>query len=63
MTLTHLAASALLKSFYISQQDWNLLDGTFDSKTADGVLVALERAKRIRQLFVTTMGVPDMQLS
>ncbi len=62
MTLTHLAANALLKSFYINEEEWSILKQPAGPANADKLLAGLERAKGIRQLFVTTMGVPSMQL-
>uniref|UniRef100_A0A5K3FG41 Conserved oligomeric Golgi complex subunit 6 n=1 Tax=Mesocestoides corti TaxID=53468 RepID=A0A5K3FG41_MESCO len=60
VTLTHLAADVFLKSFYIDRDDWTLLDGPVDN--LENVLVKLERAKNIRHLIITTMGIPNMPL-
>ncbi|EUB62008.1 Conserved oligomeric Golgi complex subunit 6 [Echinococcus granulosus] len=62
VTLTHLAANAILGAFYISQEDWALLDEQTDDKSSENLLTKLQRARGIRQLIINTLGVPNLPL-
>ncbi|KAM7535839.1 hypothetical protein Aperf_G00000093728 [Anoplocephala perfoliata] len=62
VTLMHLAANAILKAFHISSEDWSLLDEQTNSGNSEILLTKLERAKNIRQLIISTIGVPTMPL-
>lgn len=62
VTLTHLAANAILSAFYIPPEDWSLVEEQINTETSEILISKLERAKNIRQLIVNTMGVPSMSL-
>ncbi|KAM3171453.1 hypothetical protein ACTXT7_016598 [Hymenolepis weldensis] len=62
VTLTHLAANAILSAFYIPPEDFSLVEEQIDTETSEILISKLERAKNIRQLIVNTMGVPSMPL-
>uniref|UniRef100_A0A915EX56 Conserved oligomeric Golgi complex subunit 6 n=1 Tax=Echinococcus canadensis TaxID=519352 RepID=A0A915EX56_9CEST len=62
VTLTHLAANAILGAFYISQEDWALLDEQTNDKSSENLLAKLQRARGIRQLIINTLGVPNLPL-
>ncbi|CDI98238.1 oligomeric Golgi complex subunit 6 [Echinococcus multilocularis] len=62
VTLTHLAANAILDAFYISQEDWALLDEQNNDKSSENLLTKLQRARGIRQLIINALGVPNLPL-
>ncbi|VDK40661.1 unnamed protein product [Taenia asiatica] len=62
VTLTHLAANAILDALYISQEDWALLEEQINSGNSESLLNKLQRAKVIRQLIINTVGVPNLPL-
>ena len=62
INLAGLAANAILNAFYISPDDWSLLDGQINMGNSGDLLIKLERAKNIRQLIINTMGIPNLPL-
>ncbi|KAL5962834.1 Conserved oligomeric Golgi complex subunit 6 [Taenia solium] len=62
VTLTHLAANAILDAFYIFQEDWALLEEQINSGNSESLLNKLQRARLIRQLIINTVGVPNLPL-
>ncbi len=55
-------SNALLKSFKVPDEAWEVLKAPPDAKSAECLLGHLRKAKHIRDSFISALGSPSSQL-
>uniref|UniRef100_A0A0X3Q0M1 Conserved oligomeric Golgi complex subunit 6 n=1 Tax=Schistocephalus solidus TaxID=70667 RepID=A0A0X3Q0M1_SCHSO len=63
INLAQIAASAFIKSFYISPEDWGFLNEPPSQAVSDRVLQLLQRARTTQRLFETSIRYPTTILA
>ncbi|VDK86184.1 unnamed protein product [Dibothriocephalus latus] len=63
INLAQMAASAFIKSFYISPEDWGLLNEPPSQAVSERVLQLLQRARTTQRLFETSIRYPTTVLA